>query len=403
MYNVIISGVNGSMGQVLAQTIGESVLFRVAAGVDITPDKLKNNFPVYSAIAECSKKADIIIDFSRPAALPANLAFAREKSVPLVIATTGFNEEQKRQITKAAQSIPIFFTANMSLGVNLQIELCRQAAKFFGANADIEIVERHHNLKADAPSGTAMMLAEAINQEREDAMAFQFGRQGLDAKRKPNEIGFHSIRGGRIVGEHCVYFITNEEVLKIEHHSDSRKIFAAGALRAAEFLLSCPAGLYSMHDILGGEKDATNVYTAAGQAVITLHEVPCTGNDIANIFSHIADSNVNLDIINQSVPKNSKVELSFSLAEKDMPLVEQSIRQILPAAEYFVQPGLAKITLEGLGMKNTWGVAAKLFSALAKHNVEILIVTTSETKISFCVDAAQKQTAVDAVRKAFDL
>lgn len=403
MYKVIITGVNGSMGQVLSRTLTDSGAFTVAAGVDISPEKLNNPFPVFPAIADCTEKADIVIDFSRPGALDANLTYALAHNLPLVIATTGYSAEQKQQIAEAAQEIPIFFTANMSLGVNLQMELCRLAAGFFGGSADIEIVERHHNLKADAPSGTALVLAEVINKELHNAMEYQFGRHGLDTRRKPNEIGIHSLRGGRIVGEHDVYFITNEEVLQINHHADSKQVFAAGALRAAIFLLGCPVGLYSMHDILGGEKEATNVQTTCKQAIITLYGIPWVVGSVARIFKTIADKNVNLDIINQSVPTQGRVEVSFSLSEEDLPAVEACIMDSLAQPEYIVQRNLVKITVEGIGMKNSFGVAARLFSALASSGVDVLIVTTSETKISFCVESAQKNTAVESVNKAFGL
>ena len=403
MVRTIITGANGAMGQVLATMIAHSDDFEVVAGVDLSIDRYENKFPVYKTIGEVAEQADLIIDFSRPEALENNLQYAKQKKLPLVIATTGINDEQRKRIHMFSSDIPIFFTANMSLGVNLQLELVRQAASFFGTSADIEIVERHHNIKSDAPSGTAIMLAEAINDELDDSMRFQFGRHGLDAKRQPNEIGLHAIRGGKIVGEHDVLFITDEELLEIRHRSESKKVFAAGALRAARYLLKCPVGLYSMHDIVGGVKTVTGVYADRDVAVITLEAFPSNVKNFAEIFTEIASHNVNIDIISQSIPRGSKVDLTFSFSKNDMRVVEQCIKRYMPNQEYMVQSSVCKVTIEGMGMENSSGVAAKLFAALGEKYIGVLLVTTSETKIAFCVDMDDADTALQVTKTAFGL
>ncbi|MGI6664718.1 MAG: 4-hydroxy-tetrahydrodipicolinate reductase [Christensenellaceae bacterium] len=403
MNRVIITGANGAMGQVLARMIAASPAFEVVAGVDLFADRYENPFPVFSEISACDVPADILIDFSQPGALDGNLAYATEKNLPLIIATTGYNNEQRAEIAATAEKIPVFFTANMSLGVNLQLELCRQAASFFGDSVNIEIIERHHNLKLDSPSGTAIALAEAINEEKHGAMQFQFGRHGLDTKRKENEIGLHSIRGGKIVGEHDVLFITDEELLEIRHRSESKEVFAAGALRAAEFLLTRPIGLYSMHDIVGGVKTVTRVYSEPGEAVITIRDFPGDMTHFAALFAEVANHGVNIDIISQSVPLGGKVNLSFSFAAEDATLVETAVSNTVNTAQYDIQKTLAKVTIEGMGMENSSGVAAKLFTALGEASIALQLITTSETKISFCVEEVDRKKAESIARATFGL
>ena len=195
---VLIIGVNGAMGQHLAQIFTEAPDFQVAAGIDLFPSAHENAFPVYQTPTDCKEKIDLLIDFSKPGALDANLNYARSHQLPVIIATTGYSDAQKQLIAAAAKEIPVFFTANMSLGVNLQLQLCQQAAKFFGDLADIEIIEKHHNRKVDAPSGTALLLADSMNEAMGDIYHYQCARYGGDCKRKPGEIGIHSVRGGNI-------------------------------------------------------------------------------------------------------------------------------------------------------------------------------------------------------------
>jgi 4-hydroxy-tetrahydrodipicolinate reductase len=199
MINVIICGANGKMGQVLAGAIAKTNDIRVVAGVDKMPDSIQNSFPVYLQIESCSEQADIIIDFSRPEALPANIAYAENNNKALVIATTGFSADEKRLIHEASRNIPVFFAANMSLGVNLQMELAKNAAAFLGEAYDIEIIEKHHNQKVDAPSGTALAIADCINEAFTDPKQYVYGRSSK-TERRGREIGFHSVRGGTIPG-----------------------------------------------------------------------------------------------------------------------------------------------------------------------------------------------------------
>ena len=229
------------MGQVLAAAADQSEGIEVVAGVDKFADESCFAFPVYKQIADVIEKADVIIDFSRPEALDDNITYAGQHGLCLVIATTGFSDDEIMRIHSAAQHIPVFFSANMSLGVNLQIELAKKTAAFFGEDYDIEIVEKHHNQKVDAPSGTALAIADGINSVFIEPKSYQHGRHTKTEKRG-REIGLHAVRGGTVVGEHTVMFIGTDEIVEINHIAQSKRIFAMGALRAAKFLSSKPAG-----------------------------------------------------------------------------------------------------------------------------------------------------------------
>ncbi len=402
MINVILSGANGKMGQVIAGVIAKADDIRVAAGVDKLPDSRQNCFPVYYDIEDCRESADMIIDFSRPEALAANLAFAESKGIPIVIATTGFCADEKKAIFGASRNIPVFFSANMSLGVNLQMELAKNAAAFLGEAYDIEIIEKHHNQKVDAPSGTALAIADCINESFTDKKDYVYGRSSK-TERRGREIGFHSVRGGTIPGDHSVLFIGTDEVIEINHSAQSRNIFAFGAVRAARFLYGKPAGLYNMSDIIA-ESAVTHIYQDDGQAMITLSGFPFSPKLIAEVFNDIAEKNVKLDIISQTSPHHDKVSLSFSMPLSDVNVCKDVLKKhIKDDVKIITDTALSKLTVEGAGMQRQSGVASRLFGALAERDIGIYIITTSETKISFCVDSGKARDAVSAVTAAFAL
>ncbi len=251
MLKVILCGSGGKMGGYVAEAIKKDPTLEIAAGID----KVNNaqSFPVFNDFASINFKADIIIDFSNPALLDGMLEFALKNNLPIVIATTGYNEEQTKKIINAAKHIPIFFTFNMSIGVNLICSLAKKAAAILGNDFDVEIIEKHHNLKIDAPSGTAIMLANAVNEVFDNSMSYEYDRHSKREKRSANEIGIHSIRGGTIVGEHDVVFAGHDEVITISHSAQSKEVFAVGAVRAAKFLNGKSAGLYDMNSIMNFE------------------------------------------------------------------------------------------------------------------------------------------------------
>ena len=249
MTDAILSGCCGRMGQVITRMAEEREQLRIVAGVD-KQDTGVCPFPVYQDIAHCPYPADVLIDFSHPDALDALLAWALEKKLPLVLCTTGYSQEQVGKIKEASAQIPVFFSANMSLGVNLLVSLAQKAAAVLSPDFDIEIVEMHHNQKLDAPSGTAMMIADKINEALEGEKTYVYDRHNVRRKRDKREIGIHAVRGGTITGEHEVIFAGHDEILTLSHSARSREVFATGALNAALFLAGRPAGLYDMGDLM---------------------------------------------------------------------------------------------------------------------------------------------------------
>lgn len=236
------------MGRVIADIVSSRSDCEVIAGID----KLAGGaqFPIFHSFAALTEKPDVIIDFSHPSVLDDMLDYCMTNGVAVVVATTGYSQEQIAQIHKAAEQIPVFFTFNMSLGINLMAELAKKAVSVLGGQFDIEIVEKHHNQKLDAPSGTAIMLADAINAELEKPYTYVYDRHSVRAKRSKTEIGMHSIRGGTIVGEHEIIFAGRDEVVTLKHEAHSKSVFAVGAVNAAVFLSGKPAGLYAMSDML---------------------------------------------------------------------------------------------------------------------------------------------------------
>lgn len=249
MTKVAIVGCNGKMGGFVAQAVQDNAACEALFGVDAFGNN-KYEFPVYPSFEGVEEIPDVIIDFSNPAALDGMLAFALKHAVPCVICTTGYSREQVEQIKAAGEKIAVFYSGNMSLGINLLIELSKQAARVLGGSFDIEIVEKHHNLKVDAPSGTALMLADGISKTLAEEPQYVYDRHAYRKKRSKNEIGIHSVRGGTIVGEHEVIFAGHDEVVTLTHQAQSKEVFASGAVNAAVFLARQPAGMYDMGNLL---------------------------------------------------------------------------------------------------------------------------------------------------------
>lgn len=252
MVNVLMSGCNGKMGQVITRLASEREDIRIAAGCDIR-DSLQNPYPVFTNISKCDVDIDVIIDFSNPAAFEDLVGFAVARKIPVVMATTGLSQSQINALEIISKEIPVFFSANMSLGVNLVIDLVKKAAKILESNFDIEIVEKHHNQKVDAPSGTALAIADAINSALEQKQEYIYDRHSRRKKRSKKEIGIHAVRGGTIVGDHSVIFAGNDEIIEINHIAMSKEIFGVGALRAAKFLHDKKPGMYNMNSLISEE------------------------------------------------------------------------------------------------------------------------------------------------------
>ncbi len=248
MIKIIIGGCCGRMGRFVADIVKNRKDCDIVAGIDIIDDSTLG-FPVFGNYDEVNVEADVIIDFSNPALLSSTLAYATNNTVALVLATTGLTDEQIAEVEKASETIPVFFSYNYSMGVSLICELSKIAARVLGNGFDVEIVEAHHNQKLDAPSGTAIMLGNAVKEELPDAY-FEYDRHSKRQKRNGNEIGIHSIRGGTIVGEHSVMFAGNDEIVTLSHSARSRAIFATGAVNAAVYLSEKENGMFNMSDLV---------------------------------------------------------------------------------------------------------------------------------------------------------
>ena len=250
MQKIIISGCCGHMGRVVADICGSDPDVEIAAGIDLLAQPM-DGFSVYSTPAACGVEADAVIDFSHPAALSGLLDFCVGRRLPIVLATTGYSDEQLAQIDEAAKSIPVFRSANMSLGINVLVDLIKRASSLLGEDFDVEIVERHHRRKLDAPSGTALMLAGAAAEALPYAPSYVYQRQSVRKSRDRREIGISSVRGGGIVGDHEVLFAGRNEIIELRHSALSREVFASGAVQAARFLAGVPEpGLYAMPDLV---------------------------------------------------------------------------------------------------------------------------------------------------------
>lgn len=249
MINVLISGASGRMGNVIFEIIDGRDDMQVVAGVD-REENFLGIFPIYSSFDDVKESVDCIVDFSAPQVLDNLLRYAMEKKLPVVVCTTGFSESQIFEIQNATKNIPVFFSMNMSLGINLLMELAKKATKVLGEQFDIEITEKHHNQKIDAPSGTAYMIADAVNKAANNRYHYEYNRSAKREKRSSNEIGIHSVRGGTIVGEHEILFAGRDELLKISHTALSREVFAVGAVNAVSFMVNQKAGLYNMSHMI---------------------------------------------------------------------------------------------------------------------------------------------------------
>ncbi len=248
MTKVLLSGCCGRMGRFVADIISKRKDCEIVAGIDIIDDSTLG-FPVFQNYDEVNVDSDVIIDFSNPALISDTLNYALKTKTGIVLATTGLNDEQIKAVEDTSKQVPVFFSYNYSMGVSLLCELSKIAAKVLGNDFDVEIVEAHHNQKLDAPSGTAIMLGNAVKEEMPDAY-FEYDRHSKREKRHTNEIGIHSIRGGTIVGEHQVIFAGNDEIVTLSHSARSRAIFATGAVNAAVFIADKHTGMFTMTDLV---------------------------------------------------------------------------------------------------------------------------------------------------------
>ncbi|MCR5797781.1 MAG: 4-hydroxy-tetrahydrodipicolinate reductase [Eubacterium sp.] len=253
MKRIIMSGCNGAMGNMITKIVSEDSESQIVAGIDINDDGSKD-YPVFSSIKDCDVEADAIIDFSTPVILNDLLDYCKDKKIPIVLCTTGYSDEQLKLIESSVDEVAILKSANMSLGINTLINLLKEATKVFSPEGfDIEIVEKHHRLKLDAPSGTALALADAVNEAADNKYDYVYDRSQRREKRPDNEIGLSAVRGGTIVGDHDVIFAGTDEVITFSHTAYSKAVFAKGAVAAAKFMAGKTSGRFDMQDVIAAK------------------------------------------------------------------------------------------------------------------------------------------------------
>ncbi len=393
MINVCLAGASGRMGRTTYKSLLGDENYKIVFGVDAySAGDLP--FPVYASFDECPLGADVIIDFSAPAMLDSLLDYAVKNGVKCVIATTGHTEEQQKRIEYASKQIAIFKSANMSLGINLLSNLAKEATKFLGDSYDIEIVEAHHNKKLDAPSGTALSIANAICEVR--PLIPEFGRHETAKRREPSEIGIHAIRGGSVVGKHDVMFLGTGERITLCHEAESKEVFVKGALRAASYLMTKQCGLYDMNSILGSFYAVTSVTAEENVSLINFASI--SSIDFLTLLRKVKDSNVNIDMISQNANDDGTLAVSFSLSDDDLAMVEK-----MTDVKHKCVVGTVKITAEGAGMEHESGVALDVLSQLKGAGAQIYAITTSETKISCAINREAKADAEIALKRYYGI
>lgn len=398
MNRIIIFGIGGRMGTAVYEALRFDKKSIVVCGIDKFADPVKYDVPIYSSLSGVTESADVIIDFSRPDALDDILDFALTRKVNLVSCTTGYTEAQQAKILEASQHIAVFQSSNMSLGVNLLIELSKTAAGFLGKGYDIEIIEEHHNKKIDAPSGTALSIAKSVNEVFDNSLDFKFGRQPDTGRRTDHEIGIHSVRGGSIVGKHEVMFIGSEEIVTLTHNAQSRSVFALGSIRASEFMLGKTEGMYSMNDLIGRDYSVTTVSSTENTALVTVNGMD--DDKLLSLFDTLAEESVNVDMISQNCCPVSGINLSFSVAAEQAETALAAVKKL--SDNVSIVKNTAKITVMGPGMKHQSGVAKNILRAIRK-TVRVYAITTSETEIACCVDSENLSDAIAKIRSELSL
>lgn len=402
MLNIILSGCSGKMGRVISEMVEKNDDYTIVAGVDLYSND-KANYPIYPTFNLCQADADVIIDFSRPNTLDALYDFAKSKHIPVVIATTGYTNEQIDKIQSLSDFIPVFRSGNMSLGINLMLDLLKTSTKILGDDYDIEILEKHHNQKVDAPSGTALMLADAINQAADNKYEYIYDRHSSSQKRDKKEIGMHAIRGGTIVGEHTVIFAGRDEFFEITHKAQSRELFAIGALRAAEFLPSKPCGMYNMSDVIAKDRTVTRVYSKTDDAVINISNIQQGSSTIVDIFTSLSDNEINVDMISQPMPVNGDIAISFSISHANLHDAMDILVDVVDRRNITVHEDVCKLSVEGIGMEHQHGAAAEFFSALDKNDIPVYLVTTSEVTIACCIPKKDAEKGKRVIKERFSI
>lgn len=394
---LIIHGIGGKVGQIIMAAALKDESIELIAGIDKFADCSQFDVPVFKSFDDCNLDADVIVDFSRPEALDSILKFALAHKTNIVFATTGFTESQQKQIDDASKEIAIFQASNMTLGVNLLVDISKQAAKFLGEEYDIEIIEQHHNMKVDSPSGTALYIADEINNVFDNSKFYKNGRDSKNEKRQKSEIGIHAVRGGTIVGKHDVMFIGADEVITITHEAQSRHVFAVGSLRAGKYICDKSFGKYSMDNILGKDYAVTTVSSTGDTNLIGIENI--SSKDFSTMLKELSDNGVNLDMISRMINQTGSNSVSFTVQNDKINESFEVLKNL--NIDFHSKENCAKLLIAGAGMVHECGVAEEVFTQLHNIDVDVFAVTTSETEISCCISLENKEKAEKALRNYY--
>ena len=374
MIRIAISGAGGRMGQTLFECVKRSTDFSIVFGVDTFKCHLP--YPVFDSFDSCALTADVVVDFSNPSALDGILSYAEKTGAKVVLATTGYSNEQLERIRFASTNVAIFLASNMSLGVNLLTSLAKDTAKFLGSDYDVEIVETHHNKKVDAPSGTALSLAKAINGVRDNSLDFTFGRGGVNG-RNQNQLGIHSIRGGTAIGKHTVMFLGTGEVISLCHEAENKDVFGMGALQAVKYLMGKKSGLYNMANLTQNYAPALSISTDKNLSLLTIPSM--SESDCVSLFKDVNGNGLDLDDVSVSTNIDGSLRVSVALKnniEKFAKLTKNAKNQLLEQ--------VGKITL--FGTKNN-SVIFEVFRLMKAIGAKIYMSLANGGNISLYIDS----------------
>jgi len=397
MIRIVIMGICGQMGHALYHAAKESSEFTVAAGVDRLADAAFA-CPIYPSLEKVAEAYDVVIDFSVPAALEAELCTARKLKKPVVVCTTGLTEAHQALLQEAAQDTAIFQSGNMSVGVNLQMQLLRQASAALGAGFDVGIVERHHRKKVDAPSDSAHSLANAVNSQREEALEHKYGRSERNRRRPDNEIGFHSVRGGTIVGEHEVSFIGTDEIIEITHKAFSKRVFAEGALRAAAFLTGKENGFYNMENVLAesetAEETEKEAITAQAAVLLTIETPAAETALLAEAAEALSEAEIPTDLLSYLPLADERTALGMALQASDLGNALEALQPLQVAHETLdvqVQGGITKLCFACKAN------AANILPKLAAKGVNPMLFAADAGRIALCIKNSDRAAAAEVL------
>ncbi len=365
MIQIMIHGCNGKMGRAVAALSKEMGDIQVVCGVDLFPDSVSQDFPVYAAPQEIQETADVVVDFSRPEGLAKLLPWCTSHRIGLVLATTGLDQEELDMVQSAAQHIPIFRASNMSLGVNVLRSLATSAAVTLGDGFDIEILEKHHNQKVDAPSGTALTLAESITEAIGGVHPLVYGRHGRSAKRTRAEIGMHALRGGTVTGEHQVHFFGHNESICLTHIAQSRDVFAAGALAAARFLAGKAPGIYGMDELMQERRGGLVLHS---QENLTYAAVRFSGTEELARFAQNLRQMCPAVVSQEQSCIGGVYQMHLTVLAQDTDAILGAVRTAVPDGNYTMVEAVTRITVSepSIGRRVT---AEDIACALLEHHL----------------------------------